>query len=145
VTLSTNITSMLSDYQAWRGQSRTFSLLDYVGCVGSPDLFFAFASLFSPDLIEHEGYYFLADRFDLTTYDAWKEKIEDRAEIQKVMNHVHMSMLFQGQEVPASIAVAAANVLASHWSIVFRELKLVSAAAGTDLDSAEVTLFLKQD
>jgi len=55
------ILDSLSDYQAWRGQKTDCDLLDYMTCVGTPDLLFAFMELLSPTLIPHDGNYVLAN------------------------------------------------------------------------------------
>lgn len=120
---------------------KDFDLLDYIGCVGTPDLFFGFVALLVPDLVMHEGEYFLVNRFDPAAYAAWSEKLGDPIEIQKVVNHLHISTLFQDQDVPPHVARAAAETIAAVWTQVFRNKGLVGAAYGDDLQTAEVTLF----
>src|SRR5690242_10821967 len=121
MSVSDEVLAALNDFQGWRGKNRQFDLLDYVGCVATPDMFFGFLSLFEPELVLHDGEYFLASHFDRTTHEAWKGKLKDPVAIQKVMNHVHVSTLFQGQEVPPVVARAVAERIAQVWSRLFRD------------------------
>jgi hypothetical protein len=82
----------LADYQAWKASSpKPFSLFDYAGCVGTPDLLFAFAKLLCPKLVCHNGHHYIEARFSEDTYLKWKAIGKPDDEIQRVMNHVHVS------------------------------------------------------
>lgn len=131
----------LADFQQWRAQSPDIELLDYVGFVATPDLFFAFGELFAPELISHEGHWFLASRFVPVLYEQWMAKLNDPVAVQKVLNHVHMSRFFQNQEVSDSVAVASAEMLATIWRRVFAAQGLSAEAYGESIDDCEVTLF----
>src|SRR5688572_30229270 len=108
----------LSDVSAWRstgpsgGDASDFGLLSYLSCVATPDLLFAFAELLAPSLVEHEGSYFIAERFDERIYDDWRAKLGDPRDIERVINHIHISSLFQDQHVTDEMALAAANLIA---------------------------------
>ena len=89
------VLAQLDDLAAWsrtgpagRG---TITLLDYVGFIATPDAFFGFAALFWPDTLVHEGHVFLASRFEVASFDAWRDRGLELREIQRVMNHVHVS------------------------------------------------------
>lgn len=131
----------LQDFQAWKAGKPDFDLLDYAGCVATPDLFFALSAVLAPELVVHEGNYFFASHFERSTYEAWKEKRRDPIAIQKVMNHLHLSTLFQAQDIPPAVVKTIAGRLASIWSLVFADKGLVGEASGNSLEDAEVTLF----
>lgn len=137
---------LLGDFAAWKStgppsqESTKFGLISYVTCVATPDLLFAFAELLAPDLVEYRGSYFIAERFDESIYDEWRSKLSDPRDIERVVNHVHISTLFQDQDVPDEVAVAAARLIADAWTRQFRALRLVGEAYGDSFGTAEVTL-----
>ncbi len=70
------VCALLPDFQAWCRTSAVpyaATLLDYVGFIATPDALLGFASLFQPDLVLHEGHYFLASGFSAATYEAWRK------------------------------------------------------------------------
>lgn len=138
---SPDLLAQLGDYQAWKGKATEFDLLDYVQCVATPDLFFGFLALLRPELVRHKGDYFLASHFVPETYERWMEELSDPVEVQKVMNHLHISALIQGQEVSDLLARGIALRLAECWSEVFSSHELVGEAYGDTFENAHVTLF----
>ena len=135
---------LLSDFTAWKAtgpsDDKEFGLLGYLGCVATPDLLFAFVELLAPELVRHEGSYFIAERFSVEVYEQWQSRLDDPREIERVVNHLHMTTLFQEQDVPDEVAVAAAHTIAELWTRHFESLGLVGVAYGETFDSAEVTL-----
>ena len=140
--MTKDIEELLPDLNAWRTRNAAdISLLDYVSFICTPDSFFAYAELFAPTLVNHAGEYFIASKFSVDSYDEWFTRLKDTRAVQRVMNHIHISTLFQQQFVPDQLAAAAASTLATIWSRQFASLDLVGKAAGTDLANAEVTLY----
>ncbi len=135
---------MLKDYQAWAARKPQLDLFDYVTCVATPDSFFAFLELFLPDLVLHEGNYFLASHFEPRTYDDWKRQLKDPGAVQKVMNHVHISTLFQQQEIPDLVARAVARQLAVSWSITLAAKGLVTEMYGDTFEDLEGNLLSEE-
>ena len=131
----------LTDYQGWNAGESEFGFLDYTCCVATPDLFFGFSELLVPELVEHEGEWFRAEKFDRKTHEDWKRALADPLAIQKVMNHIHLSTLFQDQVVADAVALAAARQLATIWSRVLADKGLVAEAYGDNLTDLEVTFF----
>lgn len=123
------------------GGSREISLFDYPALVGTPDLFFGFAELFCPTLVEHHGGCFLAAKFSEPTFDLWEQKGVGIVEIQRVMNHVHVSTLLQNQSVSDELAVQVAQHLATIWSLTLQPLGVSAEAFGERLDDAAATLY----
>lgn len=134
----------LADFQAWARSGpvgSTVSLLDYVGFVGTPDLLFAFAALFWPELVTHDGMRFLASGFSAEVYNQWRDSGTSRREIQRVMNHVHVSTLLQEQVVSDKVAVEVARAIAAIWSRTIGPEGLVAESIGSGFDDAAVTFF----
>jgi len=102
---------------------------------------FAFAELLRPPLILHEGAYFIKDRFDAVLFDDWKQRLGDLEAVQKMMNHIHISTLFQNQEISSDVAVWSARVIADIWTSIFSHLGLQGLAFGESLQDAAVTLY----
>lgn len=141
---SFDITLLLKDFSEWKKQSSgevPFSMLDYVQCIATPDMFFAFSELFFPRLVLHEGYYFIKERFSEALFSEWKKKLESILEIQKIINHFHIRCLFQEGNIDDKIAVCSAQRLADIWSDVFRDKGLIAVASGDCVDDASVTLY----
>lgn len=132
----------LREFNRWKSgaQGASFSLLDFVCCVCTPDLLLGFAELFSPELVLHDGAYFIASRFDERTYEAWKNRGTKLREIQRVMNHIHMSTLLQREEVSLNVAREAAEAVASIWTLVFRDSGLSGEVVGEEFEDLAVTL-----
>ena len=141
---SASIIAKLADFQEWckTGADKSpISLLDYVGFVASPDLVFGFAELFCPDLIVHEGLHFLGSGFSADVYEQWLRAGRNPREIQRVMNHVHVSTLLQHQVVSDDVAAEVARVVAAIWSRTLGPDGLVAEVVGSNLDDAAVTFF----
>lgn len=139
-----SVMAQLADFDAWSRsgpQGAEISLIDYVGFVATPDLLFGFASLFWPDLIVYQGLRFLASGFSPALYEQWRGKGLDSREIQRVMNHVHVSTLFQNQQISDETAVEAARILATIWSRTLGPEGLATEAVGSSLDDAAATFF----
>jgi len=137
----TDILPELKDYQAWRAGKTDFDLIDYAMCTGTPDALCSFFELTDPDLVVHEGEYFLAHQFKIEVYESWKERLKSIEEIQRVMNHVHVSSLLQGQEISDAVAKFVAEQLANAWRRAFADRGLTVEAYGTNLHDAQVTFF----
>jgi len=141
VRVPTDVLSMLKDYQSWAAGKSDFDLLDYVACVATPDLFFGFGELFFPEVVLHDGNYFLASDFRASTYNEWLVRLKDPIAVQKVMNHVHISTLIQQQVVPDLVALEVAKHLAACWSVSLADKGLVAEAYGETFEDLEVTFF----
>jgi len=135
------ILASLMDYQAWAAGEADFDMLDYAMCVGSPDVLVAFAELVDPELVVHDGEYFLAHNFDLATYDRWMHELGDQMKVQRVINHLHVASFMQHAEVPDEVAVFIAKTVAHLWSKTLRDKGLTAEYFGSTLEDAQVTFF----
>lgn len=138
--VSSDLLADLPDFREWAEGERHFDLWDYAMCVTTPDLFLALLEVLEPELVLHDGEYYLAHGFGDDIYKQWRQKLDDKRAIQRVINHLHISSLFQGRVVSDRVAAYAARHLAHHWSLVFADKGLVGEAYGDNFDDAEVTL-----
>lgn len=139
--------SGLKDFQRWRSSAAPleFSLLDYVGCVCTPDLFFAFVELLRPELVSHQGLLFIRSQFSVEAYDTWMAQLADPVAVQRMLNHIDIQRLLQGQEVSPETAMAVARCLAGAWTTSFAKEGLEGEAHGSDLLDSYVTLVTAAD
>lgn len=139
-----SVLSQLRDFLAWSKAGAApgpISLFDYVGFIATLDSLFGFAELFCPALVIHEGFHFLSSGFSVDTYNAWVRQGRTPEEIQRVMNHVHMSTLLQNQEVGDEAALEAARVIAEIWARTLGPEGLVAEAIGDGFEDAAVTFY----
>jgi hypothetical protein len=90
----------LRDFRQWRAANgEDFGLLNYLYHVGNQELAIAFAALFWPDLVEHDGGVFLAAGFSAEVYAQWRVRLgDDPAAIERMMNHRHVGDLLPGAD-----------------------------------------------
>jgi hypothetical protein len=139
-----DVRSQLANLNAWSSANpkvAPVSLFDYAGLTASPDTLFSFAEFFLPELVEWQGRKFLASRFDHTVYAAWQSKLKSGREIQRVMNHIHISWLLQNDEISDELAVAAAGAIRDIWQRTLGPEGLISESLGRGLEDASVTFF----
>jgi len=109
----------LFDFQEWRRiNGDSFSLIDYIFVKSNTEVAIAYTKLFWPDLIEHEGGYFLNDFFDESTYLQWRKELGGNIyKIERVMNHIHIEDLFQNLEkVDQSSMLFLGKKISEMWS-----------------------------
>lgn len=138
------IMDQLKDFQLWAqsgGNPEAFTLLDYVGCIATVDKVLAFAELFSPEILVHKGRHFLASGFSQEIYEEWVKAGKGTEDIQRVMNHIHISTLLQDQEVTDEAALKVARVISEIWSKTLSSYGLQVEAIGAGFHDAAVTFF----
>jgi hypothetical protein len=52
------------------------------------------SNLFSPQFIEYKGFIFLKYQFSESGLEQWLDELNNLSEVQKVMNHIHLTQLF---------------------------------------------------
>ena len=112
--------SLLPDYQSWqRAQSGEFTLWNYIDVRTDLQVAAAFGKLFWPDFIEHDGYVLLAEQFDPASVAQWRQELgDDRAAVERMVNHVHVYDLFNNNPADTDKTALAAylgQVLAQCW------------------------------
>lgn len=131
----------MDDFNAWRKGAEDFDIIDYAMCVASPDLLALVLGLAEPEVVLHDGEYFLAHGFRADIYWQWLERLSDKREVQKVMNHIHLTSLLQEGRVPDDVASFIGQSLARIWSKTLRDKHLVAKMYGSGFDDVQVTFF----
>ena len=137
------VASELEDYLAWKSDKSDFDLIDYLMCVGTPDALVAMIELMRPELIQVDGDYFIKHNISEENLRSWMDQLKDVREVQRVINHFHVSSFMQGRPVADEVAVYVAQGIASVWSRQFESIGLVAQSFGDDLETAQVALFRK--
>ena len=133
--VSRNLLKQLRRINEWKdhqGNSSDIDLLDYVGFECTPEIFFALAELFSPELIEYEGGRFLKSHFDSATFYSWQDKGFSMIDAQIMLNHIHVRTIIQGQEVSDELANAIANTIKFFWSLSIKDAHIQVLASTYD-------------
>ena len=126
----------------WRSPNGAseLSLLEYAGTGVDPESFVAFARLIRPPLIARDGVDFLAAHCDEYFQPQWAQRLDEPAEVQRVINRVHVSTLFERGAIERAEALRIAELLADMWTAVFAELGLRGEVCGEGGDDIGVTL-----
>ncbi len=75
------------------------SPLGWLYHAGSLGQAIAYAELFWPSFVEHDGCILLADRYEPANFQGWMESTKgDRRAVEAVLNHTHILDLFLGSE-----------------------------------------------
>lgn len=139
-----SVLSQLEDFRQWAEggpRAEDVTLLDYVGFVATPDSLFAFAALFFPELAVYKGRRFLRAGFSVELYEAWANKGHTEEEIQRVLNHVHISTILQHGPISDVLACEAANTISQIWQRTLGPDGLTIEAVGSRYDDLAVTFY----
>jgi hypothetical protein len=140
---SAEVLKMLHDFRSWnsgKDGSQPISIFDYLCFTATPDALFAFASLFFIELIKYEDVFFIKERFDERVYREWKKRLDNVVEIQRAINHIHISQIFQNQDVDDELAFEVANLIQKIWSRVFAGDGLIAEVHGETAQDISITL-----
>jgi hypothetical protein len=140
---SADLLDSLPAFAAWnqgKPDQDRITIFDFLCFNATPELFFAFASLLRPELILVEDSYFIKERFGEAAYKAWKEKLSEPRDIQHVMNHVHLTSVFQNQDVADDVALVIARTIELTWNQLFAELKLKAVVDGSEFGDLSISL-----
>jgi hypothetical protein len=140
------ILANLKEFKAWSNSGppgADISPIDFVGFVATPELFFGFAELFCPALVERNGGVFLAAGFSDEILGAWLAKGISVIEAQRVMNHVHISTLIQNQSISDELAVEIAEHLAQIWNLTLAPYAAVGERVGVGFADAAATFYVR--
>jgi hypothetical protein len=109
----------LRDFYKWKGLNKktTFSLIDYLFLVCkqkgiSSDMYFAFADLFSPSFVVHEGLVFLESSFSV---ERVRQLVSDRKSAEFWINLLTTDGFFEECEDRVERAICLANILKKSW------------------------------
>lgn len=139
--------SKLTEYSSWnygKAEADQITLFDFSTFIASPDLIFAMQALLSPDIIRHAECCFLEEKFDLEVFCLWQEKKLSKNQIEKVMNHIHMTRIIQDGCYDYEILKCCAEIICEFWNMKFKNEGLIAEYFGDDLDNLAITLSTKQ-
>ena len=88
----------IRDWRASNGQE--FDIENWIAIEGNIKLAIGYTLIFWPDFFEHDGCVFLKSHFSLDSYNQWKkvDYIENYAQIEYVINHIHILDLFTDEK-----------------------------------------------
>lgn len=141
--ISNKALRLLSDYGEWnsdKSDGNEITIFNYLCFNATPDLLFAFASLFFIELISFEGSYFIKERFTKEVFFEWESRLTTHVEIQRVMNHIHVCQLFQHQELQEDVVFESAKLIQKVWNNVFSDLELIAEIHGETVEEVSITL-----
>lgn len=119
-------TIKLNDFNHWKhlNASQHFSLYDYLfhkisnqSGTGT-DVLFAFLELFFPAFIEHEGYVFLRENFNLNYFQSPKTQ---NAPVEYWMNLLMLGDYFAGDNEGVKKAQYLAKAMVKMWQMKLKE------------------------
>lgn len=138
-------------------EAREFEWLDdltpvgWLANVGSLGQAIAYAELFWPTFVEHEGCILLSERFNRDNFQSWLETTHgDRKAVEAVINHTHILDLFVRHETEPTReqVVSLGRNLKEMWQAkVDRDfpgrnvMVIFPEDAGEDLLGYEITIF----
>ena len=139
------LAATLDEVQAWAGQSgEVITALDFAQLAGSAGLLCAYAALLAPDLVEVEGRWFLRDKFSRANYDNWVRNLGDRAHVQMMMNHLHLSSFLQNGASDESIEMKAAEMLRAIWQKTLPASVTITLGSPDDFGGVSITFHQDQ-
>lgn len=134
----------LKEYSSWNRGKKTdqkITLFDFATFIATPDLIFAMSALFSPKLVAHDGSFFIDQKFSIPNYERWKKQGLSSVEIEKVINHIHMTTILQSSDVDYLEAKKCADLITSMWNKCISEESVKAIVVGEVIEDLAVTIF----
>ena len=136
----------LKEYSSWnkgKANDDKITLFDFATFIATPDMLFAISELFNPELFWFDGCCFIKEKFSKEAYGSWKSKGLEKTEIEKVMNHIHITSILQGEELELNMAESCSELIVYMWNKAFISKDVVGAVIGTELNDLAVTITSK--
>ncbi len=92
---------LIPDLKEWRRlNGEDFSIDSWTSFEGNIKLAIGYSLMFWPDFMEHNGCVFTKDGFSISNFNDWTGAtyIKKFAQIERVLNHIHIMDLFSGDE-----------------------------------------------
>ena len=105
---------LIPDLIEWRQlNGEDFSIDDWTSNEGNIKLAIGYSFIFWPDFIEHDDCVFIKDNFSLNNFNNWTnaEYIRHFAQIESVINHIHVIDFFSGDHNRNEITFAQIKFL----------------------------------
>jgi len=138
----------LSDFASWnegKSPDHRISLFDYACFNATPDSLLGIMELLHPSLIIYKNSHFLEAKFDEEVYGLWSEKGLDSVAIEKIMNHVHLTTIFQSQDIDYPLARFVAEKIVFFWSSGFQNIDVIGEVSGETIEGLAITLYTKSN
>jgi len=111
----------IADWLSSSGDS-ALGLVDYVGERVGPTAAIAVAGLLWPRFVRVDDCVLIADRYDPPTFAVWKERLDNRADIEAAINHVHLWDVFSdSDDVPDEALEFLGQVMCKTWRAALTE------------------------
>jgi hypothetical protein len=97
---------LIPDLIEWRKlNGKDFTIDDWIANEGNIKFTIAYSLLFWPEFIEYDECVILKNRFDSNNFENWKntQYIENYAQIESVLNHIHILDLYGNEEIKDEI------------------------------------------
>lgn len=116
--------SIISEFKEWKDYNgEKFTWWSYLNMKANLDIALAFAKFFCPDVVIFENCFFLKDRFFMDNYVAWKNELNDKTTIEKMMNLYSVRDFFHlndcGDDFYSQKIEALAISLQYFWNLSF--------------------------
>lgn len=99
---------LIPDLIEWRKlNGQNFSIESWTSIEGNMNLAIGFSFIFWPDFIEHNDCVFIKNHFSISNFDNWTKTacVNNYAQIESVMNHIHILDLFSREEIRNIITI----------------------------------------
>ena len=106
---------MAMSFKDWSEVKPDLNYFEYLGFEATIDGLIAYSEIFMPKLIDVGGAYFLKRRYDHLVHKQWIESGLSTQAIQKKMNMISMSWLFQGHESGVKDIENAMDIIERAW------------------------------
>lgn len=143
---SDNVLNSLKEYSSWnegKDVDDKITLFDFATFIATPDMLFAISELFNPELFWFDDCCFIKEKFSEEIYNLWKLKGLEKKDIEKVMNHIHITSILQDEELELNIAKNCAELIVRMWNKIFTSKEVVGVVIGTELNDLAVTITSK--
>ncbi len=148
----TDYTQLIPELKKWTEYNeRIFRPDEWMSCIGNYGHAIGYLAIFWPDFYEYEGCVFVGSQPSKSHYKLWLEETKgDKQAVEAMLNHIHISDLFQAMDLSASTEQIKylGNKMQEMWlskaKIEFPQKEIVvefDEGSMADLADAQVTLF----
>ncbi len=110
-----------ADERLFLGDSAHPDPRPFLGIAASGAMFASIMAFLSPPFVEHRGGVFLGFAFDLAVVDDWFGRLAAVADVERVVNHVHVWDLLPSGAFTEEEARGLVEPIASFWQIALRD------------------------
>ncbi len=116
---------LIPELKEWEEHNgHPFTPDEWINCIGNYEHAIGYSELFWPEFFEYDGCIFVSSLPDLENYESWlKETNGNKQSVEAVLNHIHITDLFQvGQLSPSEAQI-------KHLGSKLKEMWLAKAKA----------------